>query len=189
MTHAPLSTYALRMGWGRRHHTATPCAELSDRRHSAKWPSRCNSVGKDCVAGFGSGTYLLPPTLSTARFRRLGEGLRSRIDSPHGQGWSGRRRGAAAISSREAGAAEEREDLASLTRERLHTPKAKGAGSVRRPCCRKLFNLLRLIWWTAGGSNPRPLHCERSALPAELAARLVRHDRRRALCRRQDPQE
>src|SRR4051812_40889816 len=26
-------------------------------------------------------------------------------------------------------------------------------------------------WWTAGGSNPRPLHCERSALPAELAAR------------------
>jgi hypothetical protein len=25
-------------------------------------------------------------------------------------------------------------------------------------------------WWTAGGSNPRPLHCERSALPAELAA-------------------
>src|SRR4051812_35167865 len=26
------------------------------------------------------------------------------------------------------------------------------------------------LWWTAGGSNPRPLHCERSALPAELAA-------------------
>ena len=26
------------------------------------------------------------------------------------------------------------------------------------------------FWWTAGGSNPRPLHCERSALPAELAA-------------------
>src|SRR5262249_45917471 len=28
-------------------------------------------------------------------------------------------------------------------------------------------------WWTAGGSNPRPLHCERSALPAELAAHRV----------------
>jgi hypothetical protein len=27
-----------------------------------------------------------------------------------------------------------------------------------------------VYWWTAGGSNPRPLHCERSALPAELAA-------------------
>ena len=27
------------------------------------------------------------------------------------------------------------------------------------------------IWWTARGSNSRPLHCERSALPAELAAR------------------
>ena len=26
------------------------------------------------------------------------------------------------------------------------------------------------IWWTTGGSNPRPLHCERSALPAELVA-------------------
>ena len=25
-------------------------------------------------------------------------------------------------------------------------------------------------WWTAGGSNSRPLRCERSALPAELAA-------------------
>src|SRR5438876_8557774 len=29
---------------------------------------------------------------------------------------------------------------------------------------------VREDWWTAGGSNPRPLHCERSALPAELAA-------------------
>jgi hypothetical protein len=25
-------------------------------------------------------------------------------------------------------------------------------------------------WWTARGSNPRPPHCERGALPAELAA-------------------
>ena len=34
------------------------------------------------------------------------------------------------------------------------------------PCNRSGFG----DWWTAGGSNPRPLHCERSALPAELAA-------------------
>ncbi len=29
-------------------------------------------------------------------------------------------------------------------------------------------------WWTARGSNPRPRHCERRALPTELAA-LSRH--------------
>ena len=28
------------------------------------------------------------------------------------------------------------------------------------------------FWWTRRGSNPRPLRCERSALPAELRARL-----------------
>src|SRR5471030_1350686 len=28
------------------------------------------------------------------------------------------------------------------------------------------------IWWTTGGSNPRPLHCERSALPTELVAHI-----------------
>jgi hypothetical protein len=33
-------------------------------------------------------------------------------------------------------------------------------------------------WWTAGGSNPRPLHCERSALPAELAARTLKDNMR-----------
>ena len=27
-----------------------------------------------------------------------------------------------------------------------------------------------LFWWTVRGSNPRPLHCERSTLPAELTA-------------------
>ena len=32
------------------------------------------------------------------------------------------------------------------------------------------------IWWTTGGSNPRPLHCERSALPAELVAHADRFD-------------
>src|SRR3989338_5123101 len=28
-------------------------------------------------------------------------------------------------------------------------------------------------WWSGRGSNPRPLHCERSALPAELPPRVV----------------
>jgi hypothetical protein len=35
-----------------------------------------------------------------------------------------------------------------------------------------LLYLNNLGWWTARGSNSRPLHCERSALPAELAAQL-----------------
>ena len=30
------------------------------------------------------------------------------------------------------------------------------------------------IWWTRRGSNPRPLRCERSALPAELRAHIGR---------------
>lgn len=29
-----------------------------------------------------------------------------------------------------------------------------------------------LLWWSLGGSNPWPLHCERSALPAELKPRI-----------------
>jgi hypothetical protein len=31
-----------------------------------------------------------------------------------------------------------------------------------------------IYWWTARGSNSRPPRCERGALPAELAAQLVR---------------
>src|SRR5262245_53371149 len=31
-------------------------------------------------------------------------------------------------------------------------------------------------WWTARGSNPRPPHCERGALPAELAAHFYRFE-------------
>ena len=38
-------------------------------------------------------------------------------------------------------------------------PKRVRACSPSRPCHR---------WWRGGGSNSRPLHCERSALPAEL---------------------
>ena len=30
------------------------------------------------------------------------------------------------------------------------------------------------VWWTEGGSNSRPPHCERGALPAELSARETR---------------
>ncbi len=30
---------------------------------------------------------------------------------------------------------------------------------------------LKFWWWRGGGSNSRPLHCERSALPAELPPR------------------
>lgn len=29
-------------------------------------------------------------------------------------------------------------------------------------------DFLKGLWWRGGGSNSRPLHCERSALPAEL---------------------
>lgn len=30
-----------------------------------------------------------------------------------------------------------------------------------------------LFWWTIRDSNPRPLRCERSALPTELIARFT----------------
>jgi hypothetical protein len=29
------------------------------------------------------------------------------------------------------------------------------------------------VWWSGGGSNSRPLHCERSALPAELPPQTI----------------
>ena len=35
-------------------------------------------------------------------------------------------------------------------------------------------SMLKCRWWTEGGSNSRPLHCERSALPAELSALTTR---------------
>ena len=34
------------------------------------------------------------------------------------------------------------------------------------------FIIPRFFWWTRRGSNSRPLRCERSALPAELRARM-----------------
>ena len=33
--------------------------------------------------------------------------------------------------------------------------------------------LTRVIWWRRGGSNSRPSHCERDALPAELRPRTA----------------
>jgi hypothetical protein len=39
-----------------------------------------------------------------------------------------------------------------------------------RACGSRNSQHAREIWWTAGGSNPRPHRCERCALPAELAA-------------------
>ncbi|CUQ68206.1 protein of unknown function [Candidatus Nitrospira inopinata] len=43
----------------------------------------------------------------------------------------------------------------------MHRP--QGCDQTRRPAC------VRENWWRARESNPRPLRCERSALPAELA--------------------
>jgi hypothetical protein len=36
--------------------------------------------------------------------------------------------------------------------------------------CAKWYTSNDRFWWTVGGSNPRPQHCERGALPAELTA-------------------
>src|SRR5690606_12657505 len=51
----------------------------------------------------------------------------------------------------------------------LHRKKRK------RPRSRKIWETSAFVglawtvkWWSGGGSNSRPLHCERSALPAEL---------------------
>ena len=33
---------------------------------------------------------------------------------------------------------------------------------------RVVFTTLGFDWWSNGGSNPRPQHCQRCALPAEL---------------------
>ena len=46
-------------------------------------------------------------------------------------------------------------------------------GHQRRPACanettRCASDGLWKVWWRRGGSNSRPSHCERDALPAEL---------------------
>ena len=52
-----------------------------------------------------------------------------------------------------------------------------------RPASRKLL----IYWWSGGGSNSRPSHCERDALPAELPphtrARIIACDSRIAKSR------
>ena len=44
-------------------------------------------------------------------------------------------------------------------------------GATRLSVCR-CFGAATCRWWTRRGSNPRPLRCERSALPAELRAHI-----------------
>jgi hypothetical protein len=41
----------------------------------------------------------------------------------------------------------------------------------------ELIKRLRSLWWSCGDSNPRPLQCECSALPAELQPQASRHGR------------
>ena len=48
---------------------------------------------------------------------------------------------------------------------RVHSNAKVGLPTVARPWTQASEG-----WWTRGGSNSRPLHCERSALPAELRA-------------------
>src|ERR1035437_8531944 len=57
------------------------------------------------------------------------------------------------------------------------TPIQEGAGAARRmEASRYATEDGGGNWWTTGGSNPRPLHCERSALPAELVAHFCRSE-------------
>jgi|WetSurMetagenome_2_1015567.scaffolds.fasta_scaffold06895_2 hypothetical protein len=46
-----------------------------------------------------------------------------------------------------------------------------GTGLQRKHSCKWSGNN-GLVWWMVGGSNPRPPHCERGALPAELTTHL-----------------
>jgi hypothetical protein len=41
---------------------------------------------------------------------------------------------------------------------------------VANPLQLKKLSFYKWIWWTWGGSNPRPHRCERCALPTELHA-------------------
>lgn len=53
-----------------------------------------------------------------------------------------------------------------------------------------ILETFEILWWRGGGSNSRPLHCERSALPAELPPHT--EDRRLASssnCRRRSMPE
>jgi integrase len=60
-------------------------------------------------------------------------------------------------------------DLPCLVTNRSQNENAVESDLQRRLPCR----LAQRMWWTAGGSNSRPPRCERGALPAELAARML----------------
>ena len=56
------------------------------------------------------------------------------------------------------------------------------------PACqegKELFGQSRR-WWRRGGSNSRPSHCERDALPAELRPHGAIHDNEKSLLRQSD---
>ena len=59
-----------------------------------------------------------------------------------------------------------------LTRVRLQTAQTAASG-LRKHADQRLDSTFTWTksWWSRGGSNSRPLHCERSALPAELRPR------------------
>src|SRR5206468_3239061 len=46
---------------------------------------------------------------------------------------------------------------------------------MRIPALRTMLDFFgKEVWWSGGGSNSRPSHCERDALPAELPPRSER---------------
>src|SRR3990167_4249293 len=53
---------------------------------------------------------------------------------------------------------------------RVRWPRKNAAAATAHTNSRihRFFMHLSGKWWSGRGSNPRPLHCERSALPAEL---------------------
>src|SRR6266850_1617419 len=54
-----------------------------------------------------------------------------------------------------------------------HAPHEGGAPPSNPPVGGSTFLNYAVFWWRAGELNPRPLRCERSALPTELAPHLT----------------
>ena len=51
-----------------------------------------------------------------------------------------------------------------------------GPATVTAPNVGPRITLGMDMWWSRGGSNSRPSHCERDALPAELRPHIARMD-------------
>ena len=55
-------------------------------------------------------------------------------------------------------------------------PRSHDLGSIFASTANTFLTIYKVrfcaLWWTRRGSNPRPLRCERSALPAELRAQI-----------------